>query len=614
MSSLFTLEDVNSTVLNYGASGFFHEINTSKISHGAFSSVEYDFITISHSISSGTHTFEVVCDNKYWTGDYYVIINGAYSSTDYTYASATNKLTITTTYSSIKIGFYICPLYSTFTARNCKVKFDVYQDFVSELNKANIIKIGFDNGANVLSEGSTVNLYDLNGTQVGAFSVEKESNDWYLQTSSTSPLLNGTYYALLTGANNFKLYFHFSKTTITPTVTINGDLMLGTVNQLEFDVNNAFYTVQYPDKVINGTVEYMGKTTPIYLSGNDYYCEIDLTNIYDLENVNLKFNFKQTMYCNEHVLTKSVDCTYPTILTFNDLKTELETDTPSIFKLGADIELTSDINVTNALILDGDDYQIKSNGYEIILNDTAEITNVNFINRLPANVQSCFIQKTGSNLTLTNCTFKNYLNSKHDQLGTVIYCDNTLEGLSTSDDFKTNIVGCKFYNCMSSIFHCGELLVDNCQIRIDTLQNYTINNNNPYFLYMTDGEAVLRNSDFDFDLYMASTYFNKNVGFNQCVVKCGETAIINGAHYIDLKEDNNLSFFEEYNNRSHVLVNYKYPQINARVFSSPLLGCEDRAICYGVSGDDWIYKTNIQVTRESWDTQNENHKIPIWEI
>ena len=98
----------------------------------------------------------------------------------------------------------------------------------------------------------------------------------------------------------------------------------------------------------------------------------------------------------------------------------------------------------------------------------------------------------------------------------------------------------------------------------------------------------------------------ESIGFAQCLFKLGETATLNGVKGSVLaNDDSDLSFFESpYNNRAHVFAKYYYPPVSACVFTSPVIGKEDKALCYSVSSIDYVFKKNVQVTRAEWGSEN----------
>ena len=101
----------------------------------------------------------------------------------------------------------------------------------------------------------------------------------------------------------------------------------------------------------------------------------------------------------------------------------------------------------------------------------------------------------------------------------------------------------------------------------------------------------------------------ENIGYAQSILICGETAIINGADHTSLEKQNSLPFYDTYNNKTYLYAKYYYPRLEGCVVTSPLPGFEDKNCTYAVSGVDWVFKQNSQVTLP--DQANNNQ--PNWE-
>ena len=244
--------------------------------------------------------------------------------------------------------------------------------------------------------------------------------------------------------------------------------------------------------------------------------------------------------------------------------------------------------------------------FNVAANCTFKINDVNVNGGNPV-----VLQAKDSKVDLTGCSFVNAGNTRYNNLGSVISCDIDIDSLEVLDDFTTNIIECTFINNHNCILHGGSLTVTDCKYH-NTDMDY-VDINNAAFLYQVDGDANIVNSVFDIDYGEDTSFEEENIMYGQALFMCGETAIINNADYINLSTDNNVNWSNApYNNRSHIYCKYYYPQIEEIVYSSPTLDKEDKAICYCVSGKDWIFKENVQVTRESWESQNTIRKI-IWE-
>ena len=135
-----------------------------------------------------------------------------------------------------------------------------------------------------------------------------------------------------------------------------------------------------------------------------------------------------------------------------------------------------------------------------------------------------------------------------------------------------------------AILHGGNLEVDGC-----TVNGKISNKNYPYFLYQTDGNAIILNSQFDLT---DNTVYDYDLEFNICIFTCGETATVNGYSHTELQNNNLSAFFDTQRNTSVIDVQYYYSLIEANVHLH-----SNKGYCHSVSGVDYVYKTNIQLTR-----------------
>ncbi|MBR0471077.1 MAG: hypothetical protein IJI98_00080, partial [Methanosphaera sp.] len=233
--------------------------------------------------------------------------------------------------------------------------------------------------------------------------------------------------------------------------------------------------------------------------------------------------------------------------------------------------------------------------------------NIYFVNGYTA-----ITQKKVKEFILENCSFTNCQSTNYNNLGSCIYCDVDIESLNNPNDFITVIDNCTFIDNQNCILSGGRLTVTNSRLH-NTDVDY-IDKHNVAFLYQTDGNATLKYNIFDLDYDTDELCSNEqNIGFAQALIQIGTTARVNGATSTQLLEDNKLPFSDNvYQNASHIFAKYYYPQIESCVYTSPILDKEDKAVCYVVTGENWIWKQNVQVTRASWDSQNEIRKI-TWE-
>ena len=117
---MFTVEDVNSVLLNERVNGYY-ELDTGLISTASYSFCTYDFIKVSKSGNNWSFTV----DSELWTGGFYIKkSNGDYvslSSNDYSYSNGV--LSISTSLSKFVLVLYLSSFYSSFSLQylNCRL-------------------------------------------------------------------------------------------------------------------------------------------------------------------------------------------------------------------------------------------------------------------------------------------------------------------------------------------------------------------------------------------------------------------------------------------------------------------------------------------------------------
>jgi hypothetical protein len=188
-------------------------------------------------------------------------------------------------------------------------------------------------------------------------------------------------------------------------------------------------------------------------------------------------------------------------------------------------------------------------------------------------------QEPNSSVELSNCSFTGCTG-----FGSVIDCQVDLASLDETDDFNTKLTNCNIVDCDMAILSGGNLEVDGC-----TVNGKISNKNYPYFLYQTDGNATILNSQFNLT---DTTVYDYDIEFNSCIFTCGETATINGYSHTELQQNNLTAFFETQRNTSKINVKYYYSLIEDTVHLQ-----SNKGFCHSVSGVDYVYKTNITLTR-----------------
>ena len=573
--SFLTLEDVNGAIFN-NQSFYWVKIDTSEISSTSdFTDVKCDFCKISRETVSGNipYKFTITVNNSLWTWGYY-----CYEGSK-TVDTTNSILTVTTVEPHIEFFLYMghLKIETEYKQLNYYLEKDSIDLNYKELQTEQTIKYkGRDSSTTQYSTNVTLskgyNLIMRNSVAVGYLLV-----------------------------NLVKSTFKFD---CTQSVTIGkvNKVCLGTDS--EYKPNGAMIGTNTP----NINVEYNGEILPVSWDStlNDYVFDLDLTDKTNIGNIRFKVYIDSNKVINASETTVILQSQYEIVSTFADLVSVCDTGGIKFIQLGADITFTANIPVKHSIKIVGAEHTFNLNSHSIILNEGIQFIaeKISFNNG-----NTTILQRNNSKVTLTDCNFTNCTSHNYNELGSCIYCDNDLENLDNPNDFETNLINCNFIDNQCCIFHSGQLIVDNCTLH-NTDKDY-VNTNNVAFVYQTDGYASIRNSIFDIDYDIDDFCTGEiNLGFAQCLIMCGETANINGATYIDLQDNNTLPLFEQtIDNQSHLFAKYYYPQLEACVYASPTTNMENKNCCHAVSGVDWIFKNNTQITRVSWDTQNENRLI-----
>ena len=580
MSNFLTVEDVNGANLNHVND--YYTLDTADISTSEFSNVKYDFIVVSHSINNDEHTFTFEIHNTLWNGFYWFEKgNGDYINSDGSYSD--NILTFTTTESSVKLNLYLCSFQPSFEFKRILLKLIDTDTTISTINQAGQL---FQYSGMDLESKESVSL-EINNFNLGVNECNKDN------------ILFGYLLNLLRKTD---LVFN-----------LNSNVTVGKINKVKLNVDSHYLpggdlvgedelniSIRYEDNLIDA---YFDETI------NDYCFDLNLTDKRNTDNISLDVIVFENDYVNQGNFEFRLGCQYLQVGNFGDLINEIIVNGAEIIELSDDITLLSRISVNHDLIIYGNNHSIDLNscGFNIMESNVFKAENISFNNG-----DTSIIQSLNTKVELTNCIFSNCESSNYNNLGSVIYCDVDIESLSDGNDFITTLTNCEFYDNHNCIFSGGELNILDCKLHnIDT--DY-LEINNPALVYQTDGSCTINGSVFDID-YTSDALCSEeiNIGFAQALIRCGQSALINGVLGSNLAKDDTLPFFDGlFNNRSHVFAKYYYPQIGECVYTSPVLNMEDKNICYEVSGLDWVFKENIQVTRSSQNMQNENRKI-IWE-
>lgn len=584
MTDFLTVEDINTIDINTFVNEFY-TLETKKISWQEFENVLYDFCIVSHSVNGSEHTFTIEVHNSLWCGRYYIGGSRYISSVDYD--DATNTITVVTSFSDISLRLWLCN-YLDF-------EFEGTWEYYPETPVIYIAK-------NEINSRKNYNCIRYDGET--GFQGQMRCNTGVIDITDI------TYRGIvIQGNRTTKILCLLKKTDLV--FNFNNTCFAGKINHIPLGVNRMYLPNgrMVDANPLNMEIVYGDIVLPVVYDENigDYCFDLDLTDKLDTNSVKVSLKVTSNTYVNNGVFDITIPCEYVSVDNETDLRSQILSGI-RVLELGADISLTSNISISNDLIIKGNGKRLTLNNHSIIINEGNKV----IIENAELNIGNpAIIQKENTNLELTGVKFTNNNATDYNNLGSCIYCDVDLESLSVDSDFTTTIKDSTFINNHSAIFHGGQLTVDNCKYLNNDLTY--VDKDNPAFLYQTDGDAEITNSIFDIDYQDNTLCENQiNIGFAQALIRCGLTATINTATHESLQADNELPFFDSYRNQSHVFAKYYYPQIETCVFTSPVENKETESICYCVSGTDWVYKTNAVVTRADWQNENTINNID-WE-
>lgn len=609
MTGFLTVEDVNSILYEYGCVSVFHEIDTSLITDEYdFDGIKYDFVTVGRETDDDEYNYTFKIENAIWTGGYYILDgNGDYIDSDATYNSTTKVLSITADTNTITLCLELNNLPSFSLHRLTWKPLNLHHirnipklpTYIAVQNANYDVEFELLNTNAIVTRDYTIKN-SSNNTIVSGTLTLKEDNVYIMKT----PYLYGNPVRITVDSDVFVIENETAYHPPQPCVLMVNDgswnnpkLILGKSNKIRL----------WGHSNLNNGMDI--ECENITLLNQDNPCYLDCTQWNTEKNVLLKVHTHSVNGLWEWDYKWVVPCEFLSINSLSDLVSECGDGGTSTFKLSGDLTLTADVNITHDLRIIGQDHTIDLNGYGFVLSENVKVTfeNIDFVDG-----DTAITQNKGTELHLTNCSFTNCQSTNYNNLGSCIYCDVDIESLNNPNDFITVIDNCTFIDNQNCILSGGRLTVTNSKLH-NTDTDY-IDKHNVAFLYQTDGNATLKHNIFDIDYDTDDLCSNEeNIGFAQALIQIGTTARVNGATSTQLLDDNKLPFSDNvYQNASHIFAKYYYPQIEACVYTSPVLDKEDKAVCYTVTGENWIWKQNVQVTRASWDTQNEIRKI-TWE-
>ena len=610
MTDLITVEDFNSALINYKDS-FEYMIDLTKFPEDT-EHFKYDFIDVTYSPYNNYHRYTLVFKNDLWTrtlrntGN---LASGAILKDMLDEETYRIRFTLTEQAKEVNggIALLMFPLHeeTNITLSALKVSLEppfrfaeggalVYYFMVENYNTNDTYKLTFFKGEVRRSINARTERISSNIMKV----YESVSMGFIPEVIKLEVYSNGT--------NTANFYFNggiFKNANfISPpsSVTVakkNAPITLPVYNAEFQSWGGLSYTVKYENQVFEGVIS---------SSNQEINLELDLSQKVDLSPIKLDVKLGETRFIEGESQTYYVPCSYEQIDNYAELAASLNDENGArIIEVNEDIALSADIELNHDVIIRGNDNQIDLQEHSLILSEnvSAHIYNWNF-----ENADTALIQKEGTNLEIIDCSFSDCTATQYGGLGSCIHCDTDLDGLNTSDDFITKVRNTSFANCHGAISHGGELIIDSCQYLLNDPD--CINVNSAAFLYMSDGVASIRNSIFDINL--DTDYFCENeldIGIAHCLVKLGADAVFNGSPCYEVQRDEALPLFDNHSNISHVFVKYYYPPIENCVYVSPVVNREDKNVCYAITGIDWIFKENVQITRADWGTENRINNI-----
>ena len=550
-----TIEDINGT--QFDNQGFWwYKVDLSKITTGTedYSDVKVDFCSISRTkLSNGKYQFTVVVDNSLWSNAFYLRrSNGDYISYgDVSFNRNNFPLKFTVDYSDVILQLYMGVL---------KTDSILYiQDYIVGGDEVNVT---YD----MLNKPYSVTIRI----------IDDPSHIW--DSVITINSLTFGFHLIARSFNTLAGYLFVQLVKTDFQFDCSQQLVVGEVNTVRLGTEtdykpNGALVGEYATKL---SVLYNDKTIPVNWNAqlNDYTFDLDLTNVTEEKKIRFKVIVEANEVLNASETDVALDCKFETIDTLAKLT--------NLFRIGgtgrlsSDLRLTSDLTVSKSVNLIGNNYQIDLDQHKIIVptgrtfksQTTKFYDGINTIQQYP-----------GSTVELTECHFLYCYG-----FGSCIDCQVDIDSLSDETDFKTIITNCIFEGGSMMILHGGDLTVTGC-----TVIGEISNKNYPYFLYQTDGNATILNSQFNL---RDNIVFEYDIEFNSCIFTCGETATVNGYSHSELQNNNLTAFFDTQRNTSTIDVQYYYSLIEDIVHLQ-----SSKGFCHSVSGVDYVYKTNINLSR-----------------
>ena len=558
--SFSSLEDVNGAV--FDNQGFWwYELDTAMLDSDGlmeFSNVKFDFVTVTKEKIIYKNTiswkYSIVIDNNLWTKGVYSFQSGS----NYHITFNENIIEI------IREGN------SNYRPVPSVIKLKLYMGCLEVISQWMDVKY-------LLKNQIELSLKEMNVPYNVPCSNHEGGGTFYI-----TQILNVGYNEIIWkwSGRDYSLGYLLVKLLKTDfQFQCNQDLVVGEVNTVQLGTGtdykpNGDWVGEYATKL---SVQYGDKTLPVVWNSqlNDYTFDLDLTNIQSEGKIRFKVIVETNDVLNHSETDVALDCKFETIDTLAKLI--------NLFRIGGTgrlsevIQLTNDLTLSKSVNLIGNNKVLLMSQHKIVVPSdlTFKAESVRFQQGV-----NTIQQEPNSNVELSDCIFTGCTG-----FGSVIDCQVDLASLDETDDFNTKLTNCTIANCDMAILSGGNLEVDGC-----TVIGKISNKNYPYFLYQTDGNATILNSEFN--LRDTRTTYNYDLEFNTCIFTCGETATVNGYSHTELQNNNLSAFFDTQRNTSTIDVKYYYSLIEDTVHLQ-----SNKGYCHSVSGVDYIFKSNVTITR-----------------
>ena len=550
--SIITLEDVNSILLEYQNIPFWDETSITSDTTSDYSNKHYNYLTVTREKSGSNYTFTINVDNSIKTGHYYAhTSNGAYINN---VTESDGTITVETT--SQNITFHTLLFVQADNPGFNKVQWiidDITPKLASQQNSIQVTVTLKEVDTSFNVNGKTFTVNNGNSSQNVVCSSKK--------LSFTLPYNDGYNFTIT--------YSGVSYNCIIPSTVKNVNIIEMPSNLTLINGRENTFELISTSETLDVSCDY-----PVSIEGKEVI--LDLTDKDNNKPLTLLVTTLEDEDYYKYTQTFQIPCEYPTINNESDLTSLLSHGGKGV--LQNDITLTGNLTVNKSAILLGQDNTIDCNGNQIIISEglTFKAQNTTFSNGTHA-----IHQKHNTTLELRHCTFTTC--TTNTGLGSCIDCDISLGSLAEPNDYITNIYNCTFTDNDSAIYHGGQLQIQ------DSIVNGKVNTDKqPYFLYMTDGEANIQRTHFNLT---HTGSINNDITFAACIFIVGETAIVNNGGTAEYSKNDVQGFLQS--NTSKINVTYLYDLIQDYITLE-----SENGYCHSISGTDYVFKTNVDPKRE----------------